>query len=95
MVLVSWGSGNGLPEFYELNEEVDEVMASELRIFIDNDGDLYRQQLTPIIKNLLRKIKSGKYDHKKAPKLWMYLVDNDTVIISSFLPILTLRLFFK
>ena len=23
-----------------------------------------------------KKMKSGKYDHTRAPKLWMYLVDN-------------------
>ena len=50
--------------------------ASELKLFIDNDGDLYRQRLVPIVKNIQKKMKSGKYDHKKAPKLWKYLVDD-------------------
>lgn len=49
---------------------------SELKIFIDNDGDLYRQQTTPIHKNLVTKMARGMYDPKKAEKLWMYLVDN-------------------
>ena len=48
----------------------------ELKLYIDNDGDLYRQRLVPIVKNIQRKMKSGKYDHSKAPKLWMYLVDD-------------------
>ena len=52
----------------------DEAM--ELKLYIDNDGDLYRQRLVPIVKNIQRKMKSGKYDHSKAPKLWMYLVDD-------------------
>jgi hypothetical protein len=69
-------SNSWVVENETINEEVDEIAATELRLYIDNDGDLYRQQLTPIIKNLMRKINSGKYDHKKAPKLWMYLVDN-------------------
>ena len=52
----------------------DEAM--ELRLYIDNDSDLYRQRLVHIVKNIQRKMKSGKYDHSKAPKLWMYLVDD-------------------
>ena len=35
----------------------------------------FQRQKESIIKNILRKIKSGKYDHTKAPKLWMYWVD--------------------
>ena len=50
--------------------------AIELKLYIDNDADLYRQKLVPIVKNIQRKMKSGKYDHKKAPKLWKYLVDD-------------------
>ncbi len=50
--------------------------ATELKLYIDNDGDLYRQRLVPIVKNIQRTMKSGKYDHSKAPKLWMYLVDD-------------------
>ena len=49
---------------------------AELKLYIENDSDLYRQQIVPIIKNVQRRMKSGKYDHTKAPKLWMYLVDN-------------------
>ena len=50
--------------------------ATELKLFIDNDANLYRQRLVPIVKNIQRKMMSGKYDHKKAPKLWKYLVDD-------------------
>jgi|TARA_B110001454_G_scaffold94533_1_gene89868 hypothetical protein len=50
--------------------------AVELKMFIDNDPDLYRQRLIPIVKNIQKKMKSGKYDHSKAPKLWKYLVDD-------------------
>ena len=49
-------------------------MVIELKMYIENDGQLYKQRLVPIVKNIQRKMKSGKYDHKKAPKLWMYLV---------------------
>ena len=60
----------------KLNESSDEHAETELKLYIQNDRDLYRQQIVPIIKNVQRKMKSGKYEHAKAPKLWMYLVDN-------------------
>lgn len=46
----------------------------ELELFIDNDETLYRQS-GAIQENLLRKIAKGRYDHKKAPKLWLYMVN--------------------
>lgn len=52
-----------------------EAEARELRLFIDNDGDLYRQQTTSIMKNLATKLAKGVYDRQKAEKLWMYLVE--------------------
>lgn len=55
--------------------DVDYDAARELRLFIESDGDLYRQQFMPIIENIKRKMKSGKYDAALAPKLWGYLVD--------------------
>lgn len=48
----------------------------ELKAFIDNDGDLYRQQYTPILKNLVTKMARGVFDRAKAEKLWMYLVES-------------------
>ena len=59
-----------------LNESSDEHAETELKLYIENDRDLYRQQIVPIIKNVQRRMKKGTYDHIKAPKLWMYLVDN-------------------
>jgi hypothetical protein len=50
--------------------------ARELALYIENDGDLYRQQTTPIILNLARKIKRGIFSHVKAAKLFRYLADN-------------------
>jgi hypothetical protein len=47
----------------------------ELKLFIDNDSQLYRSQTTSILKNLMTKKGQGKYDPSKAVKLWMYLVD--------------------
>lgn len=47
----------------------------ELELYIDNDADLYRQQTTPILKNLATKMARGIYDKAKAEKMWMYLMD--------------------
>ena len=65
-----------MKNFKTFIEAVDERMVDELKLFIDNDGQLYKQRLIPIVKNIQKKMKSGKYDHKKAPKLWMYLEDD-------------------
>lgn len=54
----------------------DPIAMDEIEMFIDNDGDLYRQQFMPIIKNIQKKIKSGRYDHNLATKLWGYLIEN-------------------
>ena len=56
-------------------EAVDAAAARELYLFMQNERSLMRQR-DSIIKNISRKMKSGKYDHKQAPKLWMYWVDN-------------------
>jgi hypothetical protein len=55
---------------------MDKVTARELELFINNDGDLHRQQHVPILKNLMTKHAQGRYDRNKAVKLFMYLVDN-------------------
>ncbi len=54
---------------------LDEVSAKELCLFIQNDGDLYRQQYSPINKNLTVKKAQGRYDHNLAAKLFGYLVE--------------------
>lgn len=56
--------------------KVDQAAARELELFIDNDADLYRQQTTPILKNLWRKMVNGTYDFEKSVKLLGYLVEN-------------------
>jgi len=57
-----------------VHEELGEE-GYELLLWIENDGTLYTQRYTPILKNLTRKKKKGNYDHAKAAKLFMYLVD--------------------
>jgi hypothetical protein len=51
----------------------DEVR--ELQLYIENDGDLYRRQYTPILKNLATKKGQQRYDSTLTVKLFMYLVD--------------------
>lgn len=53
---------------------VDTTTARELELFIDNDGQLYRQRREPIQKNLIRKKKRGTYDSSKAPQAFSHLV---------------------
>ena len=54
--------------------------ARELELYLENISDLSpdgpRGQGREIVKNLLRKQKSGKYDKRLSVKLWMYLVDS-------------------
>lgn len=45
---------------------LDKESARELSLFVDNDGDLYRQMVTPWIKNLIAKIARGQFNYKKA-----------------------------
>lgn len=49
--------------------------ATELLLYIENDGDLYRQYFIPTVKNLQKKLDKGIFDSDKAIKLWMFLID--------------------
>lgn len=53
----------------------DTHAAHDLKIYIDNDGDLYRRQTTPIHKNLMTKRARGEYKHALAVKLFGYLTE--------------------
>ena len=59
-----------------IKEDINSEETRELYVFIMNNEDLYRRRFMPIILNLQRKMKRGMYDHEKAVKLWMYLVDD-------------------
>jgi hypothetical protein len=54
-----------------MSYDSDESVATELDLYAENTSELYGQ-FKSIIANLAKKIKSGKYDASKAPKLWMY-----------------------
>ena len=56
--------------------ETPQALASELKLFTENDGDIYRSQTTSILKNLATKMASGKYDHDRAVDLFMYLAES-------------------
>jgi hypothetical protein len=55
---------------------IDQHAATELKLYIDNDGDLYRRQTTSILKNLATKKARGIYKHDLAVKLFGYLVES-------------------
>lgn len=46
--------------------QLDESLASELAIEIENDGQLYHQMIEPTAKNYARKMAKGTYDEKLA-----------------------------
>jgi hypothetical protein len=66
---------SALKEGDSIKEAANPTEVRELLLYADNESKLYRQK-QDIIKNILRKMKSGKYDPRLAPKLWMYWVDN-------------------
>lgn len=65
-----------LPTKQAVQKVAQETATSrELKLFGDNDGNLYRQSQQPIEKNLLAKVAKGIYDHALATKLWGYHAD--------------------
>ena len=59
-----------------ISENIDSNAVNELDSYIMNNEELYRRRFMPIISNIRRKLKKNVYDHDKAQKLWMYLVDD-------------------
>ena len=59
-----------------INENIDSDAVNELDTYIMNNEELYRRRFMPIISNIKRKLKKNTYDHEKAQKLWMYLIDD-------------------
>jgi hypothetical protein len=57
-------------------ENIDSDAVNELDTYIMNNEELYRRRFMPIISNIKRKLAKNVYDHEKAQKLWMYLVDD-------------------
>lgn len=55
--------------------ESDETAIDELLLYATNDGNLYRNVAQPIMKNMMKKRASGKYDSELAVKGWQHLAD--------------------
>lgn len=53
---------------------IDKAAAHELDLYAENTSELYNQ-FKSIVANVKKKIKSGRYDPVKAPKLWLYWYD--------------------
>lgn len=53
----------------------DEHAVTELKLYIDNDAALHRQQHVPIQKNLATKMVRSQYKHDLAAKLFGHLVE--------------------
>jgi len=53
----------------------DPHAATELKLYIDNDGDLYRRQTTSILRSLATKKARGEYAHDLAVKAFGHLVE--------------------
>ena len=52
------------------------VEMKELKLYIDNDQDMYRQRYIPLLKNLSKRKKKGQYRKGLATKAFMYLIDD-------------------
>lgn len=59
-----------------MKADVNETDARELSLFAENDGDLCRARVQPIIANLARKVAAGTYDAARALTLWRYAADD-------------------
>lgn len=49
--------------------------AQELKLYIENDGRIYERSIKPIYKSLATKKARGEYEHEKAIKAFMYVVN--------------------
>ncbi len=56
--------------------EYNEHAVTELKLFVENDSELYHRRAKPIMDNLLRKIRKGTYNPALAPKAFQYLADD-------------------
>lgn len=57
------------------NDDFDDQAAHELLLYLDTTGGYYPKKKN-IAANLLKKIKSGTYEHKMAPQAWSYVVED-------------------
>ena len=62
------------PEDTEIKEALDKELVTELSMFILNDAQIYKSRILPVIKNMKRKVASGKFDKKLAIKAFSYAI---------------------
>jgi len=55
---------------------MDPHAVTELTLFIENDGELYKSRGQPIIANLAKKVAKGTYDAALAEKMYGYLAED-------------------
>lgn len=70
------GNEQSSMEKEQLEESVDNTAVRELQLYIENDGNIYRQRIKPIIRNLASKMKKGSFDEKLAVKAFIYAVED-------------------
>jgi hypothetical protein len=58
-----------------VTSEADQVAARELEIYIDNDADIYEKYKMPLFKMLTKKMQNGTYDHARAARAFVNMVD--------------------
>ena len=57
-------------------ENEGKIESRELKLYIDNNSNLYNRRFIPIMKNLTKKMKKGKFDKRLAVKGFMSLADD-------------------
>lgn len=53
-----------------MTEQEKEVLINDITLYIENNGDLYRERIIPICKSMARKKYRKVYDDKKAMAAW-------------------------
>lgn len=80
----------------EAKSSVDPHAARELKLYIENDGDLNSQMVDPIRKNLIKKIEKGIFDFDRSIQAWMNLADYAAhKYISEFNPGMNIKTMFS
>ena len=64
------------PEDAEIKEALDKELVTELSMFILNDAQIYKSRILPVIKDMKRKVASGKFDKKLAIKAFSNAVND-------------------
>ena len=58
-----------------LAKEVDNDLVRDLTLILENDGEVYRRSITPVINNLKKKKAKGQFDEKLAIQAFFHVVE--------------------